>query len=108
MHSQPKNRFVSVSLPIGGKQETDGNQSGNGEETKADSLCRNGNGANPTDGNEGGFSGASRFQGFQPTHEEIRQARVYLAHVVQAPEGKFSTMDKITAIELDAILSGDL
>ena len=62
MHSQPKNRFVSVSLPIGGKQETDGNQSGNREDTKALSLCRNGNGENLDDGNEGSFSGASRFQ----------------------------------------------
>lgn len=40
--------------------------------------------------------------------EEIRQCREYLAYVVRAPERKFSTMDKITAIELDAILSRDL
>ena len=61
MHSQPETRFVSVSLPIGEKQETDGNQSGNGEKTKAASLCRNGNGANHTDGNGGAFFAASRF-----------------------------------------------
>ena len=42
------------------------------------------------------------------TPEEIRQGREYLAYVVREPEGEFSTMDKITAIELDAILAGDL
>ena len=62
MQSQHKTRFISVSLPIGGKQETERNQSGNGKETKATSLCRNGNGLNYTDGNQGGFSGASCFQ----------------------------------------------
>ena len=62
MHSQPKTCFVSVSLPIGGKQETDGHKSGNGEEPKPSLLCRNGNGEETGLGNEGGFFVSSRFQ----------------------------------------------
>ena len=65
MHLQPEPSLVSVSSPIGRKQETDGNQSGNGEETKPSSLCRNGNGDKRNNGNEGAFSGASRFQGIK-------------------------------------------
>ena len=45
------------------------------------------------------------------TPEEIRQCREYLAWVAKSPAsaaGKIPTMDKITAIELDAILAGDL
>ncbi|MEI6323696.1 MAG: hypothetical protein WCP60_11435 [bacterium] len=43
--------------------------------------------------------------------EEIRQCREYLAWVVNTPAsqaGKVPFMDKITAIELDAILAGEL
>ena len=63
MHSQHDPRLVSVSLPIGGKRETDGNQTGNSEETKPPYLCRIGNGTNPDDRNGGSIFGVSRFQG---------------------------------------------
>lgn len=45
------------------------------------------------------------------TSEEIRQCREYLAWVVMTPAseaGKVPMLDKITAIELDAILAGEL
>jgi hypothetical protein len=38
MKSQPNLILVSCFLPIGRKRETDGNQTGNGEETKGFSL----------------------------------------------------------------------
>jgi len=62
MQSQPDKVLVSVSLPIGGKRETDGNQTGNGEETQPPLLCRNGNGENSDDRNGGSIFGVSRFQ----------------------------------------------
>jgi|GEM_PF-3267004 len=43
MRSQPKTMLVSRFLHLGRKRETEGNQSGNGQETKLSSLCRNGN-----------------------------------------------------------------
>lgn len=61
MKSQPNLILVSCFLPIGRKRETDGNQTGNGEETKGSSLCRIGNGANHTDGNKGAFFDDFRF-----------------------------------------------
>ena len=83
MQSQPKTRFVSVSLPIRGKQETDGNQSGNGQETKSAYLCRNGNGAIHTGGNEGPqfqtvVSSLLRQKSFRPSQKD-QQRSVYRA-----------------------------
>ena len=62
MHLQPEPSLVSVSSPIGRKQETDGNQTGNVRETKPSFLCRNGNEDNQPIGNDVASFGAVRFQ----------------------------------------------
>ena len=48
--------LVSNSLLIGEKRETNGNEHGNEAETKAASLCRNGNAMETKDGNESRLS----------------------------------------------------
>jgi hypothetical protein len=48
--------LVSNSLLIGEKRETNGNEHGNEAETKAASLCRNGNEMETKDGNESRLS----------------------------------------------------
>ena len=52
--------FVSKFLPIGRKRETNGNETGNEEETKRSILCKIGNEPKTGNGNESGvFKGAS-------------------------------------------------
>jgi len=62
MQLQSDHPLVSDSFPIEGKQETDGNQTGNVRETKPSFLCRNGNEDNQPIGNDVASFGAVRFQ----------------------------------------------
>jgi hypothetical protein len=52
----PKRTLISSSLHIAEKQETDGNESGNGAETRAGFLCRSGNELETKGGNENQLS----------------------------------------------------
>jgi hypothetical protein len=57
----PRHTLVSNALSIGDKRETNGNENGNGAETKAASLCRNGNETKTKRGNTEKISSIVRY-----------------------------------------------
>lgn len=75
---QPNRMLVSCFLPIGGKRETNGNQSGNGEETAGHYLCRNRNEMEMGNGNERSIFGAVRFHSLSSIHRLPRFVRILM------------------------------
>lgn len=70
---QSPNHLVSIAPSIGEKRETNGNESGNGRETKAGALCRSGNEMETKHGNEGRHSVVLvSIRGVPPTPPGIR------------------------------------
>lgn len=58
-----ENTLVSCFPSIAWKRETKGNETGNGQETRAVSYGKNGNGHFREDGNKACFFGGLRFHG---------------------------------------------
>ena len=80
--------LVSNSLPIGEKRETNGNEKGNGQETKVAFLCRNGNETETNPGNESRLYGAlfSIKRGHPtPRGNQYSKAKVSARYVALSP-----------------------